>query len=533
MWKTKIFNFLRYGLIGFVGLNVFTTVYFVRLSFDDSFNLQVAKSLADRFIYQSTYFPRFIYDSRLTTNGVMQYFTSLNFYLFGERIGLSIALAIIAIITLWFLSRFSLRVFFGAVFLLLVYPFFNESMLRFLGEFFALGFVMGGSYYVRRQVSSIADGHKVFLNAILASLCFGLAVSTKFIVAPFLPFILFGLYFETTSIKKTFFLEALKNTTQVLLMSFSVFILLYYISVFHSQIVLMIFGDPAQDFPVSSLGIVEFVRHHFWQESVQQPVEMFRIKSFSQVWVLPLFLSSLLVLCFFSVGWVPMAVVLFWILLQGHLNERRMFLFVVPTFFFACDCVLKEIGHSLKEKKKLVALGFAAPSILFLCVCTYALYDCFYKYPSETKMYPNLKYCSQYSLLFPTLDSALKQVSEADKNENVFIGTDGLREIAQVIQKENVPVIASGWWQCPDLQLLSKRSFYDRMQPSVSDYLKGKKMILVFDSKNICWPETSKEMCTEILIDTPNLTLCYYDSRYPLNFRWGIESLDLLGERDR
>ena len=55
--KTKYWRLLCYLLIGFVSLNVFFAAYVQPLDHDGSVNLQVAKSLANNFIYQSTYYP--------------------------------------------------------------------------------------------------------------------------------------------------------------------------------------------------------------------------------------------------------------------------------------------------------------------------------------------------------------------------------------------------------------------------------------------------------------------------------------------
>lgn len=509
MSKTKSFYLLGYLLIGFVGMNVFFVAYVQPIGFDDSFNLQIAKSLANNFIYQSTYYPRYIYDYRITTNGIIQYLAAFDIKLFGDRLGLAFTLTLIAVSSLAACLRYSWKAFVASVVLLISYPSFSILMTVFFGEIATLGFLMLGAHFTRRQAESseLSSGNPLNIGG--SVICYGLAISTKLIAAVALPFILFGLFYTSRHFERNLFYSAMKKTVSIYILSIIVLILLFYISLLHSQFFLEVPGQNSLNVFVSTPGLLRFIEHHFWQQSVATS-DMLGFSAFSVPWLLPLFLASLILLIHSSRGWIPFAIIAVILLAKSGMNERRLFLFIVPGLLFAADYIFIKTNKFIKGNEKIYILIFKnASSILALSIWIGALGMGLYS--------------TSFSLFKPKL-SFIKDISVTSlMNKDSFVIRKPGIDVVKVIKEENSPVLTSGWWQFPDLQIFSDISFYDRMDVNVEKYLKGSPLLLLFDPTNKSWPETSTQLCSRVVIETPEHVLCYYDNKFPLNRRAEIK----------
>ena len=516
--KTKYWRLLCYLLIGFVSLNVFFAAYVQPLDHDGSFNLQVAKSLANNFVYQSTYYPRYIYDGCVTTNGFIQYLAALDFRLFGDRLGLAITLALITTFPLIACLRYSLKTFAAFVVLMISYPLFVVLMTSFWGEIAALGFLMLGASFTRLKLRNSQSSPGLFSNTVGSAICYGLAISTKLIVAIALPLILFGLFYTSRRFDKILFVTAIRNTVSTYLLSMIVFILVFYVSVFHSEVFLVIFGQSVSDF-VSDPGLLKFIEGHFSQAREHIGFStMLSFDAFDSGWLLPLFFASLALLVYASLGWVPFAISVIILLTIGGLNDRRLFLFIIPGILLAADYTFCEAGRFFQAVRKyrynVVSIVL---NIIVLSIWIYALVY------SDSPAGLAAQLDSPFTLLKTKFDSAKHSLEQLAQGNNNFVVTQSEIDVAEAIKRANAPVITSGWWQFPALQLFSKTSYYDRMDPSVPSHLQGTHPLLLIDPANKAWPETSVQMCTRIIIETPDHVLCYYDMKLPLNYRWGID----------
>jgi hypothetical protein len=270
-----------------------------------------------------------------TTNGFIQYLAALDFRLFGDRLGLAITLALIATFPLIACLRYSLKSFAAFVVLMISYPLFVVLMTSFWGEIAALGFLMLGASFTRLKLRN-SQSSRLFSNTVWSAICYGLAISTKLIAAIALPFILFGLFYRSRRFDKIVFLTAVRNTVSTYLLSTIVFILIFYVSVFHSKVFLAIFGQSVSDF-VSYPGLLKFIEGHFSQAHEHLGFStMLSFNEFDSGWLLPLFFASLALLVYASLGWVPFAISAFVLLTIGGLNDRRLFLFYYSWNLIGC-----------------------------------------------------------------------------------------------------------------------------------------------------------------------------------------------------
>ena len=516
MFKVKCFNWLAYIFIFYVGLNVFLVIYFQPIQFDDSYNLEVAKSLSKYFIYQSTYYPRYIYDFRITTNGLIQYIAAFNIKMFGDRTGLALTLALISVFTLGALLKYSWKTFFAALALLLSYFYFSYLLTLFLGEMSALGFIFLGAYFTNRQISKPEDSSLVRHSLLMSSVCYGLAISTKLISGIVLPFIVFGLFYNSRSIDKRLLIHAIKNTAIVYVISLVFFVFMFYFTVLHSQVFLNLEPNTNPDIPTLSLGIIKFVRHHFFQQSGASEY-MLKTQDFSNDWIFPLLILSLLIMIISSYGWIPFAVITILLIGFSGMNERRLFLFITPVLLIASCYILTDIKGYFATRKGFLQYFNVTMNIMIACVWVYALINGFQR---VTPLFSQT-YSLYLNHSWPKFNFAQNSSFGSDYNDFIVGDTD--KKVIEAINNEKSPVIVNGWWQYPQLQLRSNISFYDRSVSSVAKQLQGTSPLLLFDPSINSWPETSIKMCSRVIIELPNVILCYYDTSLPLNHRWGIQ----------
>jgi hypothetical protein len=518
MASSAFMRAVAYLFIAYIGVNVFIVSYMRPLGFDDAFNLQVAKSLSDSFIYQSTYYPRYIYDYRITTNGLMQYITALGLNVAGNRIALSTTLGIISIFSLLAVLKYSSRSFLALVVLLVSYPGLSGLMTTYLGEIFSLGFIFLGSFFIRRRLPA-AQSLTLRGNILPAALCFGLAISTKLIAAVLIPFFVFALLYPSGRIEWRNIFYAVVDSLKVYTLAILFFVLFFYVSVLHSQLVMAGSGREMSELLVSSPGLLKFVQHHFWQQSTGSSY-MLKSWAFSTIWIFPLVCASLFLLFVASPGWIPFAVFLVAFLLVGGMHERRIFLFIVPPVLFAADFAAVK-AEELRARLSFSAAFRRIPHAAFLLVLGYALGSGLQRTPPLVPLKSSFDSTSTFSLVWPQLEY-LKGMF-AGPRSNDFVVKDSISKSYEAVAIQRSPIIVSSWWQFPDLQLRSGVSFYDRMDPGVSSRLKGASPLLLFNPQLRDWPETSIGMCTEIVVDLPDLVLCRYDASLPLNQRWGIQ----------
>lgn len=497
-------------LIALVTLNVFFEAYGQPLGFDDAFNLQPAKSLAERFIYQSTYYPRHIYDYRITTNGPIQYVAALGLGLFGERAGLAATVALLTAFAMWASLTYSARAFAAALVLFVAYPTFNQLSCTFFGEITALGLLLLGMHFTRKLASSDDPGER--LRAQRASgIAYGLAISTKLVVGVFVPFMLIGLLLPAGPFNRARTLTALRAALAAYGVALLVFAGLFYASVAHSQVALVATGRDSADFLVDNPGLLRFVKYHFWQHAAVTSGNMLSPRSYSAPWVLPLLFASMALLAVRSRGWIPLVAFTLFLIVQGHLHERRLFFAVVPILLIAADLVLRDIRagdlrHSVRRRAAPAhVLGFAlAAGWLWILGSVGA----------------QGVSASLGSVRFERLRTQLLQAGTTD---NRFVIRREWVEVAEAIRSQELPIITSGWFQFPGLQLRSRRSFYDRTAPEVAALLRDRPVLLLFDPDNRTWPETSTAMCARTVASGPEVHLCEYDMKLPLDHRWGTQ----------
>ena len=526
MCKVKYFNWLASLFIFYIGLNTFFVSYVQPIGFDDAFNLQIAKSLSEYFIYQSTYYPRFIYNHQVTTNGLIQYLAAFDIKLFGDRFGLALTLSLISIFTLGTLLKYSWKTFVAVVALLVSYPFINLLMTAFKGEISALGFMFLGAYYTKRHISKSEESGLIRHSLLMSSVCYGLAISTKLISGVVLPFFVFGLYYSSTNFDKRKSINAFKNTSIAYVLSLVIFALIFYFSTLHSQLFLILYENTNSDIPVSNLGLIKFIQDHFFQQSSVTDF-MLKTDAFSVNWLLPLIFSSLLLLVVSSCGWIPFAIIVTLIIAVGNLNERRLFLFFAPAILIASCYIFSELKSYLEERRNYSCYANLVSSFVVISIWMYALVVGFQKMPLSFAESPNNNRCplfSYFSLAWPNLSYAKKSISCTGSHCNNFVVGDPGEKVIEAIRNEKSPVIVSGWWQYPELQLSSKISFYNRIESSgIAKKLQGASPLLLFNPSIKSWPETSIKMCSRVIIELPDVVLCYYDISLPLNQRWGVK----------
>lgn len=509
MTSIKWLRLLAYVVIGVVAINVFFVSYIQPLSFDDSYNLQIAKSLANNFVYQSSYFPRYIYDHRITTNGAMQYLGALNLKVFGDRIGLGLTLSIVVVFMLGSCLKYSVKTFSAAIVLLVSYPLFNELIATFLGEICALGFLLLGAHFTRKKLLTTEASSYRNID-LFEAMSYGLAISTKLVLVVILPFILIGLYCSAKRLEPKALIEAVLWTTVTYLWSVLVFVAFFYFSCLHSQVSLILFGRDASEFIVSEPGFWRFVKHHFWQQGALSNENMLNFHSYSRVWVLFLLIASAVLLVRVSIGWIPFVLLTLLMLAFGHMHERRLFLVIAPAFLLSVDRIFANFGEAKFSPFRLSSFARFVPDISVLIIWCYVLIS-------------GLHAGMPSSLMASRFDATKDKLFQWRANENSFVLRAQSMEVLKTLQQDTTPVVTSGWWQYPDLQLVLGRSFYDRMDSGVAVYLKQTPALLLFDPTNKSWPETSIEMCSEVLVSKPGIVLCRYKTGLPLNKRWGVD----------
>lgn len=472
------------------------------IQFDEAFNFQVAMSLAQHFSYSTIYQPGQVLNPAITTNGAPQYIAAIIYGLCHDP---NLTVTIVAMLGMALLagSTLLLRPWLVAIvflFFLRWDQFFYDST-SFLGETWAIGFVVLGFVVLKRALKQTEDQKRSRVFFVVATVLFGLAITAKLLVAFAIIPLLLGFFWSQESATGSSTARSLKEAlTLTVLMSGAAiftFLVLVSLSVAHS-------ARHIADLSALPSHVTAFILHHFaiaHAVTTQTPTgPLWAIQHFSNPAILLLAAVASILLLSRSVAYAPFLVVTAILWLHFHFNERQ----ISPFFVLAIvqglseDSVLWSYVSERTKHLRLVSMLSAAALIIAFFATSNAANIRFIgtTFEKQAKAGP-LRYFVATS-------------------RGPYYYHDGL---IAAIRKQRV-VVTTGWWQYPEMSVVWNLQFYDRINPLNANLNDTGDAALLFDPGNKYWPLTSEASnCASIIYRDGPLVLCRYKRGVPLNFQ--------------
>jgi hypothetical protein len=447
-------------------------------SFDDSVNMQVAVSLAQSFIYKSSYLPAQIYWPAITTNGPIQYVMAGAVATFGVDTARVVVLNLIYaafLCSVYFYMPIGAAIF---ALLLFIWPTYLDAAAHFIGEFSAIIFCVLGFICAEKLFTTLRPRWLWWAAAL-----FGCAIATKFIAVFLVPFLLLvAIFGQSKTFEKRNFTLALRCYG----LAISIFAGLFYLTMAHSWLAVH-FNPPANSYELLGWnGLSKFVFSHFLQErGVAAQYKPTLLTVFGRPWLLVFFLSCGLTSIYRNKSVAFLWVFILALVAMSNLDERRLLPFLFFALFFGSRdfSIMLESANfaNLRKAERYLAAIFVA-GLLFS----------FLQYFSQAR---------------GTLETTWTMKYRTDPKLLLFSEYGRLPEF---IKYADYPIITGGWWQMPELSLQTGTHFFDRVAPELQAPLSHFKKIYVLAKKSeeIHWPYTTRKLCGPVLFEERGYLFC-------------------------
>jgi hypothetical protein len=487
--------------LGFSVLSAWTAFTSPLAGFDSAYNLQVTESLRTNFIYSSKYHP-LILNPEITTNGLVQYLTAIFINVLGERIGLSVALGLFSFTMLASVLMYSRTAFLFVSLLFMGWRMMFQLSTQFLGEIFSLAMLILMVSVLKRIGADSSTKIKQETMIALAGIFLALAAQTKLLAGVVGLLIVFGLLIRPKELGKKSINASSKTFLKLAGWASFSFVGFYVFSYTHS----VIFAS-MQSIEVDSSNLLMFVLQHIYQGVVQgaQPQVPFDYLESAVVMISMLITASSLLLNR-SWSWLPLVLIAFSYMFTSGANERRVFLFIAVIFILA-------VGEAKFKRSQsglvLVRRDWRTKSIeKFLLLTLFVLVFLQLIFSTYGKSGP----ISMFSANFDRVEKLSYSLGQK------YLVPNEYQEIVRLIGDAPGPILTSGWYQFPEIQLWSGKVFFDRMDSGTPDLLgPHQRMFLLFSPKILAWPTTPMELCGEVIYSSIDLTFCEFNSEFPLS----------------
>jgi len=509
--KFNTSSVIKVGIL-FTGLTVSflsaATVFLVSLTtplsgYDAAYNMQVAYSLADEFIYAPNYH-KIVYAPEITTNGAIQYLLAAAMSIFGERVGLSLVLAVV--VFLLFVGTFALsRSSFIVLTTLFLFwsPFFSLSI-QFLGEVFSAACIVFGLFFLFREkelpkVRFCFD----YLPLITSGIFFSLATQTKLVSLLVVFPIALGAVLSQSTLGVHSYKTVPLKLLAILLPSIAFFVIGYVFSAWHSW---QSIGAGENEFRRSSL--TDFLMSHLRQTTSRENSAPWDYMSDSHI-ILPIMIASGAFLVIWSLWWTPLIFVVSAYLFTGGANDRRVFLFTLILLIIAASEYgrrsirrMPGSGQDNGSKRTRSISALATASITLHLVLAFSS-------------------ISNQEIVFQKTASSIsalaKELSTGQFSSKHVIPASQASMIQNLKAIED-PILTSGWWQFPEYGIWGELEFHDRMDLDLPERLGSReRLYLLFDESINAWPETSVDLCSREIYRDDTIVLCLFRDDVPLN----------------
>lgn len=483
--------------------------------FNEAYNFQIVRSLTSSFCYCTVFQPTIVFPIGGSTNGLVYYVGALFFaathhdvsatIVGTATVGMAFLLA-----SLWVLEPWLVGV---AALLLLSWRQQDASFLLFQGEIWAVAFTVLGVVSLRRigRQPSLASvlRSKEF---ILAALCFGLAMESKLVAiaatAP-IPFAIFYRKFadwgEGGSARRALAL-ATAACGACFFASLLALLLLIEFSVLHSV------RNPAgvsQGVRTFAGFIVDmFVGHG--QLAVQASDStngLIAAIAALPLSVLVLLLVALIAMLWENPGYVPFALATLALCATLLPADQRYavisFDLTILLGALAVKNLLVRLARRMHWRVVFVNAGAAALAVVVVFACNNATRARFFGDTLDARAAAGLTLASN------TVDLSVGPY------RSPYIYSP---KLVEALENERY-VLASSWWQMPEISSRYGLVLYDRMA-LVNAHLWARQPALLFDTYNRGWPITSRgaNCATTIFVDGP-IVLCRMRKDVPLDYQ--------------
>lgn len=462
------------------------------IAFDDAFNFQVARSLAEKFSYQSQYVPTEVYYGRITTNGPIQYGMAAMLKLFGLDLGRSLTLGLVGGLMALSVYRFSVHSFILYCLLLLLWPLFALSHAWFCGEILTITMMVTGIHYWEQWRARLQSNHDrrldPFSKAVwsdtylwVSGIAFGVAIATKLLSILGITLFVFCLSMDTKRFKPTNYKAAIIYALPAVAIATFFFAMQFSVSVLHSS------GNITSILP----AIVSFIKAHIWQADLLKTQFGLR-EAYIQPYEIPIIVVLVLSACMLireNPTFILLALCLAALILIFHFNQRRMLPLTISTMLLAMRPRRRHTDGDKKISNKIFPALLVCSTVILLVGSVFARPPLYlaegFKQFSLTGAATNAAYISQEQGNFPP-------------------------ELLPTLKKLNGPIFTSGWWQFPEISLRAGLAFYNRFADENRGLLTAPGATLLFSRKNSEDTASQETMCGKVIFQDRDLVLCEY-----------------------
>lgn len=318
--------FLLAFLLAGIALVFFVRHYaaYPQIDFDEAYNLQISRSIADSFCYCTAYEPTRVFPTEESVNGPPQYAAALFFAtthspdaakVGAATLGMALLVASLLLLEPW-LVLLTCTLFF-------TWFFFFLTSITFGGEIWALAFAIFGIAalrHLRRQNAQQVVRDPMF---VAAALLFGLAIECKLLVSLAIFPIALAIFYERSASSSRFarIANAAVATFALLFAGLAVLAILVAFSVAHSSGHLF-------DFPSMASAFVGFITNMIGQGSGQAnglADGLAQVSHFSAPVVLALAVTASAVLLYANFVYLPFVAITFaWCFFFGHAERHTV-----------------------------------------------------------------------------------------------------------------------------------------------------------------------------------------------------------------
>ena len=484
-----------------VGLSLVATVNhfadYPHIAFNDAWNLEIAQSLSSDFCYCKTYSPRRVFPAEESSNGPLQYVGAFFFKVGNNNpdiamTGTATVGTLLIVVALFILEPWLVIL---AAILFLAWPAFDNLSFLFLGEIWAIGFALLGIGLLRRTA---LPGNLLKLlwtsNFILACVCFGLAMESKFLSIGAIAPIVFALAYQKLARPGLWptvlnLIRAAVVSAMTTLGGLVVLVLAIAFSVAHST----------RSFDVHAMTQASVAFMSFMLSTGQIQSEALtlanlldRIAHFSSALVVVFFFVSSAVLIYRNWTYlVPVAVVLaMWLKVGADENHIVIaFYLIIVLGALESEALVRRLAT---ERGLSVANVNAVLAALVLIVIWRTI---------------------------PTPIHIFRITPEDRHTVATSLGAYHYTPMLAKMLRGQKYVATSGWWEFPELSIREGLRFYDRTSPSTA-LLPKDQVALLFDKGNKLSPITSVESnCGRIIYEEGPMVLCHARADHDLDFQ--------------
>lgn len=426
------------------------------IEFNEGYQVQLALSLKENFIYQSKYEPRKIADPEITVGFPQHYLQSIFFLIFGKRLEsvryFSSTIFILLLFLLYFYTKNILAPIYVFSFYLIASWFRNEIS-RYNGEILSTIFIILAIYFLDK-FEKIKKNKDLLISGFFLSL----AVTNKFIsLITF--FILFSIYDLRLKDKIIFTLTVF---TSYLLTNFLIIINSYLIKFRTLDGLFGFFAMYKMQFKHIILG--NFNKINLFEQNFIEFIFM-KIRHFE----------------------------------GGMINF--IFFYILPQIFLLTQGFFPYSIFSLLALLKIFFTMFWRHYIIFLLVLFSLIVKKMYKKWFNILVFIII-FFNIFQFLINKKNIFFQEIYSNNRSKNKQ------KEIAKRIDKVQGNIYTNGYWQGPEISFYTKKNFRDRMAYNQINN-KNNNYLLTFSYQDGAWPFTDlNKLCDDIIFCEKTYILC-------------------------